>query len=762
MIPTRVEKLKLIAEEMQLAFYLTKHLTDPFVARTLARHILIRAENFIEHARGLRRPLNDAGYDTRGFHRTKEAYASAFEEYFKVPRHRLGAHVQDFDFGKRIELWNDIEIVKISFFVDGAREIYDALAALNLTSYVAFTESPELADPALLAVLHQFQRAIDSRNWVEMGTDPLALTRHNSAAILNTTPLHARASQLSLIRRWIAMERNLLDKIAAYPGTTRILKARIITDIVSFCDCLVTRPVSPGAPQAMDGLDKLIAAEGQSSAAIDNLVAASTFLAELQTARAIRDSIGAHLEIDDACTVSSVLADLDAYDLAKGLRFYERIAAAFIKTCHSILFLRIYAADGRRLYGVLGANRTAAVPYTADDTATPPMPSAPPPINDEEAYRKNLTRWLDGDDDQKAEARQFFWAAFAGSAVVETIEEVEALGSGARFWRREFRKAHQFLSATLSGGLSDFDFKGILELILSCSRGWPYPLAELLVRHGRNASAFKQQLICHALGELGSAPHASVTKFLKDCSHSPSWPIRLQGALARFKTFVRAEGTYRINHKGQSTADYDAFLGSLMAPMSGAERLICLLAFASILGPGVRSIFQPFQSNYASLQSQIEALCLSFLNDDTKKSKATTLTQLIQTNDYIGVSLLIVLDLDGGDQHPLHAALIDHCCNGSIVAANHDQALRHLAMCFYLKRDHHRALEIAQGLAARNPDWVDAQILVAQILGDTPGEEEKTAKKVADLRHAYKLTPEVEGRLAAVEAEIAKRKSSTA
>ena len=130
MIPTRLEKLKFIVEEMQLAFHLAMHLTDPFAARTLARHILIRAENFIEHARGLRRPLIDAGFDTRDFHNAKEVYASAFEEYFKVSRHRLGAHVQDFDFGTRIELWNDIEIVKISFFVDGAQEIYRNLRCL--------------------------------------------------------------------------------------------------------------------------------------------------------------------------------------------------------------------------------------------------------------------------------------------------------------------------------------------------------------------------------------------------------------------------------------------------------------------------------------------------------------------------------------------------------------------------------------------------------------------------------------------------------
>jgi hypothetical protein len=79
--------------------------------------------------------------------------------------------------------------------------------------------------------------------------------------------------------------------------------------------------------------------------------------------------------------------------------------------------------------------------------------------------------------------------------------------------------------------------------------------------------------------------------------------------------------------------------------------------------------------------------------------------------------------------------------------------------CFLLKREHRTAFEIAKGLASRNPDWVDIQVLVAQILGETPGAEDEAARKVASLRHAYKLTADSEARLAAVEAEIAKRQS---
>jgi hypothetical protein len=75
----------------------------------------------------------------------------------------------------------------------------------------------------------------------------------------------------------------------------------------------------------------------------------------------------------------------------------------------------------------------------------------------------------------------------------------------------------------------------------------------------------------------------------------------------------------------------------------------------------------------------------------------------MQTNDYIGVCLLVALDLDGGDQHPMYAMLIENGCNGSIVAAAHNQASRHLAMCFLLRKEHRAALDIVELLASRNP-----------------------------------------------------------
>lgn len=757
MISNRVEKLKFLVDEMQIAFHLATHVDDPFVARTLARHILVRAENFIEHARGLRKPLNNGGHDTRRFHEIKEAYASNFAEYFKVSRDRLGAHVQDFDFGKRIELWNDIEIVKIGFFVEGAQEVYESLAPLNLAGFVSYTAPPELADPRVVEALHQYQRTIDQSKRVETGVDSLAMARSNTTAALNTTPVHARAAQLALIRRWVSMQRELLAKFAAHQSIARILKARIVTDIVSFCDCLVTRPVAAGAPQQMDGLDKLVRESGQSSASIDQFVAASNFQSELETARDVRNVIGAHLEIGDAHMLPSLIGNLDAYDLNQGLSFYERVSTSFIKACHSVLFLRMYAADGQRIYGVT-AGGGQVVPFSGENIAAQP-PQEAPPINDEEAYRKCLIQWLDGDEVQRGDARQFYWNAFQASQSVETIDEIEDFGSGHRLSKHEFRKVHQFLAATLAEQLSDSDFRGILELILSCRSGWPYPLAEILVRYGQGAPASRRLLVCHVLGELGSAPHESVNTFLQECASSKSWPIRLDATLARYKTFVKTEGVHRVNHRGHVNVEYDAYVDSLIQPMSPSERFICLLAFASVLsGPGIGSLSSPFKDNYIELQNQIQSKCLLHLKDDDNHSKATTLKQLVDTNDYVGVCILVALDLDGGDKNPLYNALVDSCCYGSIVTAGHAQATRHLAMCFLLKKEHRIAFEIADGLASSHPEWVDIQILVAEILGETRGAEDDALQRVSTIRNAYRLTAELEARLSAVEAEIAQRK----
>ena len=53
-LATKLEKIKFIVDEMQLAMQLAKHAPDDFIARMLARHVIIRANDFITHVRKLK------------------------------------------------------------------------------------------------------------------------------------------------------------------------------------------------------------------------------------------------------------------------------------------------------------------------------------------------------------------------------------------------------------------------------------------------------------------------------------------------------------------------------------------------------------------------------------------------------------------------------------------------------------------------------------------------------------------------------------
>lgn len=386
-LAVRLEKLKFIVNEIQLALHLSRYAPDDFVARTLSRHIAIRAENFVAHARHLRAPLNRLGINTHDFHRTKEIYAEFFEEYFQVVRHKLGAHVQDLDFSKRIGFWNEIEHIKIDFFASAARDIYESLADLNIPGYPLYTEPLSLTDKGLAVILNAFKRSGEQRPWTELGADPLAMTRPNTISILNTSPIHARAGQLALIRRWVTAQRNLAAQVQAHSEIARILKSRLITDIVSFFDGLVTRPVTTRAPQRMEGLDSLLRRDGVASDAIEQFLRVFAIDASLVPARNVRDHIGAHVEINEFIGLSALLQDLDDFDLDTGLAFFDRLAKVFEKVCYDVLFLRTYAVDGQRLYGVT-PNSLSVVAF--DERNPAPATASPfiPDYNSNQTYRE--------------------------------------------------------------------------------------------------------------------------------------------------------------------------------------------------------------------------------------------------------------------------------------------------------------------------------------------------------------------------------------
>ncbi len=145
------------------------------------------------------------------------------------------------------------------------------------------------------------------------------------------------------------------------------MKARLLTDIVSFTDCLVTRSTTLSAPQAMTGLDDLIRAGGKSAGHIEDFLLSFDLDTFMATLRPIRNQMGGHLDTDTAIGVSDLVDQLDAYPAAGALAFQDRKEAAFRKACQGVLWLADYAADGMRIRDVTGlAPRPPRTPYDPD------------------------------------------------------------------------------------------------------------------------------------------------------------------------------------------------------------------------------------------------------------------------------------------------------------------------------------------------------------------------------------------------------------
>ncbi|WP_158906775.1 hypothetical protein [Burkholderia sp. L27(2015)] len=750
MLHIRLEKLRFVVMEMRLAMRLAQFAPTDADARMLTRHVLIRAVDFISHARQIRKPLTKAGYDTGAFNTLKEYYAKEFQEYFQKVRDRLSAHVQDIELSEGIELWNGVDAAKSEFFVEGAAEIYRALELLSIANFPALTDFPEFGNPAFEEALRAYQASGSKVQAVEMGMDPLAMTRPDSTALISTHPIHARAGHLALLQRWMMAQAKLLRKFETFPNVVRILKARMITDLVSACDCLITRDVDPAAPQRMDGLDFLLAKE-VSQNAIEQFKAIFRVDEAITPYREIRNKVSSHLDENINVTLETLLKFLDDADFEAGLGIYDKLRQVFEKACRDILILRSYLADGQTINGVLGSgNGTHTAPFSDGEQPGRVIPQRDRMEDTDVAYSSKLEEWLVGEPATQGRARSAFWNAFLHSPVVEKYETVELFpGGGERRETHSLRHAHHFILARLESETDPNRIFRTLELTRQCSNGAPADLTEILLRYTRNPkSAPYMSAIALCFGDLANWDDLRVRTYLMaGLSVTSSLAVHTRVALLRI--FVRTEGLARINRK-PPTEDFSNVLGHLTRGLRLEAKLMTEIFLASqFCDQRVATFVKPFEKDYAVLQADIVALVYSL----TPVKEASRISEMVRrlagTHDYTGVCLYLYDELKGSRLEFLVKDLIGMACDGIVKAAYHDQSRKHWCGCFLRLERNREALAIAESLALSNPDSPDFQILLAQVMTSLPECREAVPSLTSNIKCRYRLSDD---QLAALEA----------
>lgn len=750
MLDIRLKKLRFLVMEMRLAMRLAQFAPTDADARMLTRHVLIRAVDFISHARQLRKPLGQAGLDTGAFHNLKEYYASEFQEYFQKVRDRLSAHVQDIELGEGIELWNGVDASKSEFFADGAAEIYCSLEPLGIPNFPTLTDFPEFGDPTFERALHAYQASGSKVLTVEMGADPLAMTRPNSTALINTHPVHARAGHLALIQRWMVAQAKLFPRFGAFPNVVRILKARMITDLVSACDCLVTRDVDPAAPQRMDGLDVLLA-QTISPNVIEQFKATFRVEEAITPYREVRNKVGSHLDEDIGVTLETLLKLLDDTDFEAGLGLYDKLRQVFEKACRDVLFLRSYLADGQTINGVVGSEKgTHIAPFSDREQPGRVVPQSDRMEDTDEAYAAKLKEWLTSEPGTQERARSAFWQAFLHSPIVEEYQTVELFpGGGERRETHSLRQAHRFILERLESETEPNQILGILELTRQCSNGAPDDLTEVLLRYTRNPkSGPYMSAVALCLGDLAKWGNLRVRAYLMaGLNVATSLAVHVRVALLRI--FVRTEGLIRLNRSLQTEAFSDV-LESLTRGLRPEAKLMTEIFLASqFCDQRLAAFTKPFEKDYADLQADIVALVHSSVPAEEASRISEMVRCLAETHDYVGICLYFYDELKDGSLGFLVKDLIEMACDGIVKSAYHDQARKHRCGCFLRLKRYQEALGIAESLALSNPDSPDCQILLAQVMTCLPEFCEAARSLAGDIKCRYNLS---DAQLAAIEA----------
>ncbi len=736
-LSVRLDKLRFLAEELQLAFALASNAPDAWSSRLLARHILIRAYDVIAHARQIRKLVRTFGSDQK-FHEAKESYASWFDEYFKTARHKLGAHVQDLDLGQRIELWNDIETSKVGTFVEGAAEIYGLLAPLNLPGFVPLTSPPaELSDPTFLSTLAQFQQsALPAR--AEYASDSLAMTRPGTIAGSGNTPIHHRAAQLSLIARWIHWDRVTLDRFADFPRVRRILLSRLVTDVVSFADCLITRPTASGALQTMVGFNDLMAAEaGGPSPALSTSLSGYQFEPVLSRYRPVRDQIGGHLEIDPMQVLPAVFLLLDSVDLADLHNFFEVMRHAFFAACNERVYLSLYRADGEAVRGGIPVRLNSVVAY--DPVAKPDPDPELKRVHDwgPDDFRQTMAGWFSEDTEKQETALDAFRSGFSQNRGEEFTVEHSA-GSSSRWDRTTFTIAHGVLLQALIEAPSQTHAVLLIDLLISASRGYPNRAAELLIRYIEQSGPLSSTpIVIHALGMLAEW---GVPRFMGPLAigakHSQPWPIRREAILGHFQIFVRHEGLLRINHQ-RAFAQMGDEIEPLIAAVSTEEELELRLAMASVIwNPDLNLFAQRFKDDLDAIDERLLAIVSAELNAADRSGDIDAAQHLIKNRDYIGLVLHLAFPTEGAS----HRSLLELVRKGTIAPAQNDTGARHLIRCLWFAGEKIGALSVAGRLVERSPGNALYELMRLDLLRRLPGHRDEVLAGLTRLRRDFQLT----------------------
>lgn len=676
---------------------LVEILDSDFFARVISRKIIVRIDDFID----LTRIYNNSAVTDSVFKKNLKKQLNELDNEFKncliLQRHKFSAHIQDLEFGLRIDSWANISYKNIIFFHNKIIEIYELLK--NQPYFIPINTNDFALSRKIINKIQAVVKDKDIESSPMASTDILAMTRFNSSgAMIPCHPIQDKVLTLNSIVIMLDFEIELY-KCLEDMQYKYVLQTLIINDIISFVDNIIT-PLSNNSTSPNNSTDKGL------DELLDNRDILDKFLHNfnldtLAELRIIRNKLGAHIDRKDL--LKDIIGLLEHHNFDNTIAIYNNFLNILYKICNNTFHLKHLTLPPTKMHGCLEVSHKPEKTFFVNPKVETSFIKKD--INNIALYKNYLNKlFVEKNNDEYEDIRHFFYDALAHSEIVETVFFDNKI--------LELTKAHKFFLTRLQGSMISDRKRIILKLLNDCSNGYPTQLVYILVTtyNGNKLTNLTKEYIAH-LGDISHNYSESAMAMLTNFLNSEDINIEYFTLLSLLKIDIKDRGIKCVNKKlkiveNESSRiikkrldNYKPFFKVFVSILLSSEML-----FNPTLGIGQKFFKELYFDYFENIfLSNIQLLELSFTENEISTIKDLKAKNLLS-------DIFIIIAEKFGEQNESQVFYTAIANNLLKLNFKHLPFVEHLAYSKYKIGNIHEAVEIYERLVQQNPDIIEYRI----------------------------------------------------
>lgn len=334
-----IEKLLYCVKMINLIKWLSNAGNTDYQKRIISRSIFVYLDAFFEFAPQVKNSLEKRDINVKATHEKIATIRTEYENYYATIRDKLAAHRQDLTILETFEIWNEIDLTTLDYFISEALDIYNLLHALKreeVPAYVDFPIITNIISPVSANVIHT----------PVISSDSLALTRPNTISFLPINSIQKRGSQINSIIDTLLYLFKLYPTEDLEVDLIRVVKSMIILDVINLLDNIY--PFMPNDPRHK--IESFLEISQLANLSGYNLLYQS-HEARNQTLeekiREVRNKICAH--IDTVETLDNTLQLLDEVMINELIELFTETSNSFYSSCKLDIRTQILNINGEKL-----------------------------------------------------------------------------------------------------------------------------------------------------------------------------------------------------------------------------------------------------------------------------------------------------------------------------------------------------------------------------------------------------------------------------